>query len=120
MVILNLESGAVFDVGRVLDLHAPGRQIGYFDVRWAPDGTQLSLEVWNSLTPPPSEIESDLFSIDAARSTIRYVASRPPTRQAGAWHEWQPAGSGYVLRLMGEHTTYRKRPDQLPARVAFD
>ena len=118
LLIVNLDTGAVFDAAALLDLREPGRDIDAFNVDWSPDGALALVTVRNSLTPPPSDIETDLFVIDPDATSIRYVASRPPTRTPGAWFEWQRRGHSYDLVAAGT-PIYRKARYQVPASVNY-
>ena len=118
-MMVNLENGSVFDAGSQLDLHLPERDIGYFQIEWSPDGTVAAIDVQNRVTPPPSAIEVDVFTIDGAASTIRYIASLPPKSASDGAFEWQERSGRYELVASPEPPVFRKRQFEIPAGVIY-
>ena len=119
LLILDLDTGEIFDAGEVLELQTSPRKIDFTDVTWAPDGSLASVELWNTDVPPGSYYETDLLTIDPEASAIRYVETRPATPPTGRWYAWQPSGSGYSLAVIPGKDTFRKTPRQLPRGVIF-
>jgi Tol biopolymer transport system component len=116
MLMLNLDSGEVFDATPVLELHKD-RYIDWLGAEWSPDGARASFTVSNAMNPPPSEIEKDLLLFDPEASSIRYVASWPWTGKGV--YGWETAGDGYDLVASAEPPIFRKRRYQIPDGISY-
>jgi hypothetical protein len=118
LVVIDIMQPNTSDLTTTLGLRDGSRSLRLGD--WSPDHKRITAYVGQFIdaAPPFVTLAEDLYVIDPAEGSARYVATARPRGWRDQRYEWMPSALGYIVSVPsvppGFGSIYRKTGAELP------